>query len=177
MENVIVEQSDVSSHIPRLNVLRGLRAALLLGIVGAAATALVAFCFMANGWFLNGTDALERSDDLRYFPFKFAIAIFGVSLLFAATGWATYAPRGEYRFTITLGILAVTSVALWILILIVRKTVAPWDKVEKLETPLQVFFVVLACAASPVAGLVLSIIRCVSVVPPSDAQTPPPAAS
>jgi hypothetical protein len=160
MPTAAIDPPEVSSSIPRLNLFRGLRAAVLLGIVGAAATVLIALCYMVVGWFVFETIAIDRSYDLQHFWSRYNMAILGISLLFTATGWATYAPRGEYRFIINLGILGVISSVLWILIATVRNAVAPWYKVER-ETSLQVFFDVLAYAVPLLVGLLLSIVRCV----------------
>ena len=177
MENAAVDQPEVSACVPRLNVFRGLRAALLFGIVGAAAVTFAAFAFKSGLWLICETNAWDRSCDLQELPSIFASPLFGVSLLLAATGWATYAPRGQYRFTTTLVILAVVSVALWISIVVVAGPMDPLFRDVETRSSLQVLFeVVLFFAAPLVAGLVLSIVRCVRFVPP-DAQTPPSAAS
>lgn len=96
---------------PRLRIARGLLAAGSFGIIVAVVVAglLVLKCWLAP-------EVFDRSlqDELRwFFQRKGIYPVIGCAAVCACAAWATYAPRGTFRFAGSLAIVCGTTIPLW----------------------------------------------------------------
>jgi hypothetical protein len=98
---------------PGLNLVRGIGFALLCGTIGFLAPILMGLAFTFCRWRVFGFNAFDRALDLRSLPENLAYAAVGAAILFAAAGWASYAPNGTYRFARTLVTVFAISVPSW----------------------------------------------------------------
>lgn len=95
---------------------RGLRAALILGGVGTILPLVLLLCLTVGGWALGGASEFDRRYDLVWLHDRAPYPMIGVGILFAATGWATFAPRGRQHFVPTLAIVCLASLPSWFLL-------------------------------------------------------------
>ncbi len=99
-----------------LNVRRGLIAAALSACGGAAACFALTWSILLVKWWVMQTPALDRrydADDLSSFIVYPAV---GCAFAFACAGWATFAPRGRWRFARTLALVVLVPVAIWVIV-------------------------------------------------------------
>ena len=97
----------------RLDVVRGTRAALILGGVGALAPVALMVGVTVIQWWINHTSEWDRRYDLLWLRNRMVGPTLGCAVIFAAAGWATYAPVGRHRFTPALVLIVAGSLVLW----------------------------------------------------------------
>jgi hypothetical protein len=107
------EQNDSQRQKPRLRIRRGIGFASLFGAVGFAVPILVIVGFTVCQWVIEGSNAWDRAYDLSLLPTKFGGAAVITALLFAAAGWAAFAPTGTYRFASTLVLIFAITLSSW----------------------------------------------------------------
>jgi hypothetical protein len=100
----------------RLSYLRGTCFALLFGAIGFAAPILIVVVFTVLGWIIKGTREFDRKYDLHRLSETLIFPAVGTAWVFAGTGWAVFASRGNRRFMQTLALIASISVPLWYLL-------------------------------------------------------------
>ena len=110
------DQSETSSQPSEINYRRGMVAALLFGLIGFLSPILILVSVTFCRWFLEGAPAMDRAADLRRLPEQLAFMAIGAAFVFAAAGWTTYAPRGNFKFAWTLRKIFVLTVASWYLL-------------------------------------------------------------
>lgn len=96
---------------PRLHPIRGIGAALLLGVIGAVAPFVMVGGLTVAGWVLHGTSEFDRRYDLAWMGDRLAFPALGCAAYLAAAGWATFAPSERRRFAPTFVILSLASLA------------------------------------------------------------------
>jgi hypothetical protein len=101
---------------PGLNCLRGIGFTLLFGAAGFWGPIVLAVSFTVCRWWILGASDFDRSYDLHFLSTHMAFAVVAIGVVFASSGWATFAPRGPFRFTRTLIIIAAISVVSWIVL-------------------------------------------------------------
>ena len=97
----------------RLDFARGGCAALILGILGAVAPVTLMFGVTVAGWLLFGSSGWDRRYDLAWLRDRMGGPMLGCATVFAAAGWATFAPPDRRRFTPTLLLISLSSLGLW----------------------------------------------------------------
>ena len=72
--------------------------------------------FTACRWWILGVNNFDRAYDLNLLTIYLAPPAIGTAIIFATSGWATFAPRGTFRFVRTLVTIAVISLPSWIVL-------------------------------------------------------------
>ena len=144
-----------------MNYIRGIGFALFFGTIGFFAPILIGLSFTVCRWWVYGFNDFDRAYDLQLLPTYLASPAVGIAIIFATAGWATYAPKGIYRFTRTLIIIAALSLTSWVVLAHVIESLglSPRGHIgrhQRLVEPLSV----LCFAVPPVAmALILSKMR------------------
>ncbi|WZO98115.1 hypothetical protein EP7_005170 [Isosphaeraceae bacterium EP7] len=107
------------------NLARGLGASLLFGLIGAAIPMIVLAIMMVGRWMIFGASEFDRRADLARFMIEFSSPSIGIGCVFAAAGWATYAPASPQRFARTLAIIALISIVAWPLVILFANSFSP----------------------------------------------------
>jgi hypothetical protein len=94
----------------------GIAAALVYGLVGFCAPIVVVLTFTVFRWFLENASEFDRDADLRRLPGQLIFMVVGTAFIFSAAGFATYAPRGRFRFTWTLLRIFILTATSWFLL-------------------------------------------------------------
>ncbi len=102
-----------------LNVSRGLRCAILSGLLGAVAPVALVLGGTVCGWLVSGTSEWDRQADLQELPNSMLDVAIGCATVFACAGWAAYAPLETYRFARSLAIIFSISLLLWFIMITV----------------------------------------------------------
>jgi hypothetical protein len=97
---------------PRLggHLVRAFLFTVLFGVIGMVTPILIFLSGTVVRWIVEGASEFDRADDIHQLAEVLIAPVLGVGLVFAAAGWATYAPRGTYRFASTLLLVFVISV-------------------------------------------------------------------
>jgi hypothetical protein len=150
--------SNVEQQDSCLSYLRGFGFALLFGAVGFAAPIIVLVSLTLLNWTFTGASDFDRKYDVDRLPEKLTYPAFVVSWVFAATGWATFAPRRHYRFTKTLFMITVISVPLWYVLGSMGMSPPRYKGIDHpLFYPSEILLFVIP---PPLIAAILSIIRC-----------------
>jgi hypothetical protein len=113
----IPEQStEAPSTTEGIDYRRGIAAGLIFGAIGFCAPIIVLAVITAIRWFLENAPAIDRNADLQRIKEQLIFMVIGGTFLFSAAGWATYAPRGNFKFAWTLLKIFVLTVASWYLL-------------------------------------------------------------
>ena len=100
----------------RLNIRRGLIGALVCAAIGAIVSAgpllLLDLDFLARRW--RDPVKLSTTEDYLFWAQNtLTWPVVGCAFVLGAAGWATYAPRGKYRFVTSLAIVFAASLCTW----------------------------------------------------------------
>lgn len=107
---------------PRLDWLRGLRAALILGGLGAVAPLVLMLGLTVGGWAVLGATESDRPSDLVWLRSRMLGPTLGIGVLFASTGWAAFAPRRPHRFFPTFLSVCLLSLGGWFVLGLLQLT-------------------------------------------------------
>lgn len=155
--NSPVDRHNVRSGERPFNVLRGIRAALLCGAIGGAAPILFVVTYTMGRWVIEGTSDFDRAYDLYRLPQVLVFPVIGTAFVFAAAGWATYAPKGSYRFARTLLLIAVISVPSWFALAGMGMAVPRYKSIE--HPPIYPREALLLVVPPAVTAVVLTMLR------------------
>jgi hypothetical protein len=144
-----------------LNLFRGIGFALLCGASGFFAPMIFGLSFTACRWWILGVNNFDRAYDLNLLTIYLAPPAIGTAIIFAASGWATFAPRGTFRFVRTLVTIAVISLPSWIVLALLLESLGLTAHRFKGDSrPLVEPLPVLLFAIPPtVTALILSVMR------------------
>ena len=160
-----IDISELSLQQRGVNLLRGTAAALIFGLLGFLAPALLLGVLATGHWIMEGTSefALNQVSDVALGP------MIGVGLVLACAGWATFAPSGNHRFASTLAIIFAISVIGWIVLGSMNLTPPRYKNTEHpfmYPSEAFVFF------TPPILGaLVLTLIRYLGPLPASPSES------
>jgi hypothetical protein len=100
----------------KLNPVRGARAAVGFALFGAIAPIVFMVVFTLVHWGIGNASRIDWRGDIRQLEGGLLGPVIGCALVFACAGWATFAPRGSYRFARSLVLILVISLPLgWFL--------------------------------------------------------------
>ena len=123
-----------------LDIPLGLLSAFGFGVIGFVATSI-----------LLGV----MGDNL--FPNQILFPATGITFILAATGWATFAPRGKYNFTWTLALIFLLTVASWC---IIGPFISSMPKAKVSDAPIHHLRFFFFLSVPPLAiALIISLIR------------------
>ena len=97
----------------RRDLSRGLRATISSGVVGAVAPIAALYGLAVVRWWVTGASPFDRRYDIASIRDALPGPVVGCATVCACAAWATYAPRGGFRFARTLAIVALISLGLW----------------------------------------------------------------
>jgi hypothetical protein len=93
-----------------MNIKRGLIAALICAITGAASAVLFIAVFLVGNWVLYDTHAVKRKFDIRWMATAWTVPAIGVAIYLGLTAFATYTPNMNYGFARTFAIIFLLSI-------------------------------------------------------------------
>jgi hypothetical protein len=102
---------DSPAQIVRLG--RGFVGTILGGGGGVLGCLVFALGFTVVRWVLQGTNAIDREDDLQELQSQLIGPMWGCALLGACSGFATWFPAGKHRFMRSLIMVFLVSVPFW----------------------------------------------------------------
>ncbi|MCA9006858.1 MAG: hypothetical protein KDA70_16400 [Planctomycetaceae bacterium] len=88
-----------------MNMIRGLIAGLLGTLVGLLGPVLIVGSYTLLYWYFHETPEMDRRADMKYWRLHAVMPLAGSTIYLGLTAWATFTPRGDYRFARTLVIL------------------------------------------------------------------------
>lgn len=92
-----------------MNIIRGLIAGLLGTLVGLLGPVLIVGSYTLLYWYFHETPEMDRRADMDYWRFHAVMPLAGTTIYFGLAAWATFTPRGDYRFARTLVMLLCIS--------------------------------------------------------------------
>jgi hypothetical protein len=92
-----------------LKIVRGACYASLFGVIGFLTPIVVVLAYTVLHWMIAGSKEIDRTADLYSLPGQVVFSTVCMAFVFAGAGWATFAPRGSYRFAWTL--LTITAIS------------------------------------------------------------------
>ncbi|WP_417393521.1 hypothetical protein [Gimesia sp.] len=93
----------------RINICRGLIAGLLGALTGLLGPVLIVGIYTLLNWYFHQTPEIDRRADMQYWRYHAVAPLAGTTIYLSLAAWATYTPRGTYRFASTLVILLFIS--------------------------------------------------------------------
>ena len=108
--------SAMKSTILDLNPVRGLLAAVVGASAGAVAPIAIMVACVVLRWWITGASDFDRRYDIGWIRENLPGPVIGCAMVCACAAWATFAPRGSFRFARTLAIVTAISFCLWFVV-------------------------------------------------------------
>jgi hypothetical protein len=113
-----MNNATLVDHGCGLDVLRGLRGAMIGGAMGLAIAAGPPLLLDADYLLRRATNPITTvaGDYWRWASFVLIWPILGCVPIFTAAGWISHAPRQQYRFISSLGLVFAITLGIWIVV-------------------------------------------------------------
>ncbi|QDT99396.1 hypothetical protein [Gimesia aquarii] len=111
-------------------IMRGMIAGLIGALVGGVVPLVLISLYTITSWYFHNTYEIDRQADIAYWRNEVVYPILGVAIYFGLAAWATYTPKGNYRFTKTLAILFFLSIPLTLFIRVLRQPTPQYKTIE-----------------------------------------------